>query len=90
MEFSDVQRLCVEGLSLQNVVADVCAYRAPSADFGARRACGMLALDWAAAGLALEKGSLVLIEVLIEAASGAEIACLLAGKDLPMLRVVTR
>ena len=86
MDFSDVQRLCVEGLSLQNVAADVCAYRAPSADFGARRACGMLALDWAAAGLALEKGSLVLIE----AASGAEIACLLAGKDLPMLRVVTR
>ena len=71
---------------MQNVAADVRAYRAPSADFGARRACGMLALDWAAAGLALEKGSLVLIE----AASGAEIACLFAGKDLPMLRVVTR
>lgn len=79
MEFSEVKRLCVEGFSLQNVIADVHVYHALSAEFGVRRACGMLDLDLAAAALALEKGSLVLIE----AASGAEIACLLAGKDLP-------
>lgn len=79
MCFTNVRKLRVDGFSLQNIVLDLHFYPKPSSDFGFQRACGMLELDAAEAELALESGSVVLIE----ASSGAEIACLLGGKELP-------
>ncbi len=81
LKFVNVQKLYVEGLSLQNIVLDFNVYTRPSGDFGFNRVCGMLDLDMAAAELILEKGSLLLIE----ASSGAEIACILSDCGVPDL-----
>lgn len=79
MCFTNVRKLYVDGFSLQNIVLDLSFYSQSFSDFGFQRACGMLGLGAAEAESALEAGS----TVLIEAASGAEIACLLDDKELP-------
>ncbi|MBT2766952.1 hypothetical protein J7J08_04835 [Stenotrophomonas sp. ISL-67] len=81
MNFTNVRKLYVDGFSLQNIVLDLSVYAVPSSAFGFQRACGMLDLGQEEAELALKSGSLVLIE----AASGAEIACLLGDKVVPNL-----
>jgi len=81
MNFTNVQELCVDGFGLQNIVLDLSFYTGMSKDFGFNRVCGMLGLDIAAAESILESSSLVLIE----ASSGAEIACIISGRELPDL-----
>jgi hypothetical protein len=76
--FTNVRKLYVDGFSLQNIVLDLHFYPKPFSDFGFQRACGMLELDAAEAELALEAGSIVLIE----ASSGAELACLLGWQGV--------
>ena len=85
MRFERVMQLHVEGFSLQNVVSDVGLYRSPAEGFGFKRACSMLGMD-KALECGTDEGQCLL---LMEASSGAEIACLFEGDAIPQLIPVT-
>jgi len=81
MKFKNVKQLFVDGFSLQNIVLDISVFTQLREDFGFRRASGMLDLKPEAVESAISGGALILIE----ASSGAEVACLLDSAMLPQL-----
>lgn len=81
MAFERVRKLHVDGLSLHNVVLDISLFQSPADAFGFDRACSMLGISSAGTIFANECDSILLIE----ASSGAEIACLFEGDSIPEL-----
>lgn len=84
LQVRKVERLFVDGFSLQNVVLDAKMFVEPEDSFEYRRACELLDLELSDKMLLNNSRALLFIE----ASVGAEVACLVGER--PHLRIVPR